>query len=198
MPTWKESFPKSKPFHCSAAWHLWKSGACLAIYNLIGAITLNGEREFFGSKENVAAYFGMNYEATRRVFKTLVKLGFLESLGAKKYRYILHDKWSETHGPCAKRELFPWQESANPFVGKIWGISGGKIRLVEWKVEQFYKHIGDEELFIKEFQKEMDAATVSREHGEWAGTKPKSVYMRVFNRLKESLAKATVEIPAYK
>lgn len=193
MPTWKPSYPKNKPFKCCAAWHLQRSNLCLAIYVFLGGLTNGGENTFFSSIMQVAAYFGRDYETVRRAFKVLRKMGFLEMDAEDNYRYIPHDAMvAKNPGKCTKRELLPWQECTNPFVGKIWSISGGKIRLVEWQINLFEKFIGNEELFINEFRLEMDAATARRvPGGDWVGTSPKACYLRVFERLKGRLAKAS-------
>jgi hypothetical protein len=197
MPTWKPSYPKNKPFKCCVAWHLWKSGQLLAIYDFLGGITKGGETHFFSSIRQVSVYFGMNYESTRRSFKVLRAKGWIERLADGNHRYVTHDEWERSHpGKCAKRELLPWQESANPFVGKIWAVSGGKILLQEWQIREFGKYVTDEQLFIGEFQKEMDAAKARQvPGGDWSGTSPKACYMRAFNRFKEGAA--TVGIPAH-
>src|SRR5277367_1207618 len=40
---------------------------------------------------------------------------------------------------CQKRDQFPWQESADPFVGAIWRASRGKIRLTETNIKAIRK-----------------------------------------------------------
>jgi hypothetical protein len=185
MSTWKESFPKSKPFKCCAAWHLWKSGQALAVYDFLGGITRGGKGEFFSSINQVSIFFGMNYEATRRVFKVLRKLGFIERLADAKFRYVPHEEWTEKNpGRCAARELLPWQEGSDPFVGKIWQIAGGKIRVVDWQIAAIRKYVG-EESFLMEFEQEMHAAALKRvPGGDWRGTASKAIFWQVFNRLK--------------
>jgi DNA-binding transcriptional regulator YhcF (GntR family) len=197
MSTWKESFPKSKPFKCCAAWHLWKSGQALAVYDFLGGITSGGKGEFFSSIRQVAIFFGMNYEATRRVFKVLRKLGFIELLTEGKFSYVSHEEWAEKNpGKCAARELLPWQECSDPFVGKIWQIAGGKLRVLDWQVAAIRKHVG-EESFLLEFEQQINESVKKRiPGGDWRGTASKAIFWQVYNRLKGTAP--TVDTHAHK
>lgn len=193
MNDFKEPYPKHGPFKCCTAWHLHKSGQALAIYDLIGAVTSGGKTPYFSSIEKIAEYFGMNYEAARRTIGVLVKIGFLRRDSEGPLHYVSHNEWVKHHaGKCTNRELLPWQETADPFVGKVWKIAGGKIRVVDWQVAAIEKFIG-KDFFLVEFQKSMDEAVQRRvPGGDWSRSSPKAVFWDVFNRLK------TVEAPTYR
>jgi hypothetical protein len=198
MADFKQAFPDHKPFKCCAAWHLHKSGQLLAIYDFLGGITRGGKGEFFSSIKRVAIFFGMNYEATRRAFKVLRKLGFIELLPGDKFGYVPHDEWAAAHpGECQTRELFPWQDCSvvDPIVGEIWKIAGGKIRLVDWQIEAIHKYVGADK-FLREFEQEMLAAGLRREEKQYFGTAPKSIFWAVFHRLKAETT--TVETHAHR
>jgi hypothetical protein len=199
MPTWKQPFPQNKPFKCCAAWHLHKSGQILAIYDFVGGLTNGGQKTFFSSIQKVATFFGMNYESVRRSFKVLRKMGFFGLRDGNPY-YVSHDDWAATHpGMCAQREMFPWQDCSDPFIGQIWSIAGGKIRVVDWQIAAIRKYIG-EAVFLEEFKIEMASANLKRvPGGDWSGTSPKSVFWNVFRRLKDDASSfSTVEAHAPK
>jgi hypothetical protein len=186
MPTWKPSFPEHKPFKCSTAWHLRSSGLYLAVYDLLGGVTNGGKNEFFSSIHQVSVYFEADYETTRRVFKGLRKLGFIELLANGNFKYIEHDAWTEKRpDQCYWRETLHWQNDTDPLVGKLYAVAGGKLRLVEQTVVGLRKFGTDEEIEAL-FRREVDAANAQRARGGgWTGTSPRECLKRVHFALKE-------------
>jgi hypothetical protein len=199
VPTFKEPFPKSKPFKCCTAWHLRKSGNLLAIYDFLGGLTNGGKNPFYSSIRKVAIFFygdesESSYESTRRTFRTLRKMGFLEADG-KNILYVGHDAWAAAHPhKCQAREMFPWQESADPFIGAIWKLACGKIRVLDWQIVAVRKVATDEE-FIAEFESELNGAQLRRSSGDWHGTAAKACFWKAYWNLKNRKA-TTVGIPA--
>ena len=63
---------------------------------------------------------------------------------------------------------------------------------MEWQVNAVHKYIGDEALFLREFEKEMAEAQSRRvPGGDWQGTSPKSCFWRVYQNLKVARESAT-------
>lgn len=193
MPTWKKSYPRHKPFACCTAWHLRKSGNLLAIYDLLGGITSGGKTNYFSTIAHATRYFypeaegekyGIQYEVTRRNFKVLRKLGWLELLDNGDHKYIAHEAWAKTHpGQCNKRELIPWQIETDPLVGKLYAVSGGKLRVMENVAASLHRLADDEEI-VKLFTEAYGRATVARQNGLYSGTSPRSVLFQVLKFLK--------------
>jgi hypothetical protein len=191
MPTWEQSFPKSKPFKCGHYWHLHKSGLLLAIYDFIGALTNGGRSVYYSSIRKVAIYFygkesESSYETVRRAFRTLVKMGWLARDG-QNYVYVPHEQWAKSHtGQCHVRgELLPWEESADPFIGKIWKLSEGKLRVYE-KMIVAARRVATDEQFLAEFEQEIAAAKARRiPGGDWHGTNAQACFWRVYNFFKQ-------------
>ena len=191
MPTWNQSFPKSKPFKCCAAWHLRKSGNLLAIYDFLGGLTNGGKNPFYSSIRKVAIFFygkesDATYNVTVRNFRTLRQIGLIKKKEGNQWEYIRHDDWAEAHlGKCQVREQFPWQETADPFVGAIWKIAKGKIRVSEGVIKTIRKVATDEE-FLHLFEYEINLAEARRvPGGDWSGTSPKACFWKAYRLLRE-------------
>ena len=184
MPTFQRAFPKHKPFKCSAAWHLRKSGLYLGVYDLIGGITNGGSNKFFSTVLRVSEYFGSDYETTRRVFKNLTRQGWLELTGEGEWRYITHDVRAFIKDDCNKRELLSWQVETDPLVGKLWAAAEGKLRVVEHKVVALRKYGTDEEI-VALFKAELEKAEANKLLGKYTGTAPVSCLYRVMLHLKQ-------------
>lgn len=189
MPTWERAFPKDKPFECRHYWHLRKSGNLLAIYDFLGALTNGGKNPFLSSVRKVSIYFygeysDASYETVGRAFRTLLKMGWLRHEGKDLY-YVSHKEWAEAHpGQCHERgDVFPWQESPDPIVGKIWAIAGGRIHVHEGMVKAIRKWTTDSE-FLTEYQIGMDNAKAKRAEGNYHHTNPKAVFWETYNFFK--------------
>jgi hypothetical protein len=188
VPTWKKSNPQHKPFNCTFAWHYKKSGLYIAVYDLLGSLTSSGKTSFFSSIERVATYFDADYETVRRIFKQLVKEGWLHigrsPSGGRAYFWIDHTTWAAEHpGKCCERSPLVWENEADPLVGKLYAICNGKLRLYEGHVAGIKKLASDEEI-LELFRKEVEAAKAKRARGEFGGTAPKEVFFRVYRFLK--------------
>jgi hypothetical protein len=193
MPTFQKAFPRHKPFACCTAWHLRKSGNLLAIYDLLGGITRGGENNFFSTIAHVTRYFypeaegdkyGTLYEVTRKNFKVLRKLGWLELQDNGDHKYVRHDAWAKTHpGQCNKRELIPWQIETDPLVSRLNGLAGGKLRVMENMVASLHRLADDDEI-VELFKQANDRAMAARAQGLYSGTSPKSVLFQVRKFLK--------------
>lgn len=208
MTTFNQAPPRSAPFHCSAVRHLRKSGLTLAVYTLIGSITNGGDRTFFTSIEKVANYFEADYETTRRVFKMLVKEGWLELIDVKgmpQYQYISHQTWADRQfeDKCFKDvESMPWQEAgeADPFCGKLWAICGGKFRLHRSMLVSIRKFATDD-VIEATFKAQWGFARERMSRRDNRNTQPKQVFWLVYgilkkhSKLKEQQSKIVVESP---
>jgi len=187
MADFQQSYPKHKSYKCNFYWHLHSSGLELACYELVEHVTLGGKNEFFGSLEKVAAYFGSSYSVIHRVFKKLVKKGWLTyDKKNRHYWYVSHADWSRKHqGQCNVRELAPWQEDTDPFVGCIYAECAGKVKLFERQVAWFRK-LASEEEFLRKLRELMAEAKAKRvPGGDWSGTSPKQVLWRTADFFKE-------------
>ncbi len=199
MPTWEKPSPQHRPFLCIAAWHLHKSALCLAIYDLLGSITTGGKNTYYTTIAQAARYFypgemteaefNSKYEVTRRAFKTLRRLGWLELVpekGRDAHRWVGHEEWVEKHpDACRARPMLPWQIETDPLVGKLYAISGGKLRVFEpWLISMRKNAKSDDEIeaLVREGMRQ---AGISRVAGDWVGTSPKSVLREVMRHLKE-------------
>ena len=183
MADFEQSYPKHKPFKCNHYWHLLK----MAVYDLVGAVSLGGKNEFFGNLENVSVYFGSSYSAIHRVFKALMNKGWLTyDTTNRHYWYVSHAEWVAKHpGQCGQRELAPWQEETDPFVGRIYAECGGKVRLFERQVK-WLRSLGSEQEFLAKLRELMAEAEVDRvPGGDWSGTSPKQVLWRTADFFKE-------------
>jgi len=191
VPTWKKRDPQHKAFNCGFYWHYRKSGLYLAVYDLIGNVTSGGKNTFFSSIEKVAEYFNADYETVRRVFKQLVKAGWLKRApNTRKYFWVDHDEWVKTHpNECCKRLELVWQQDTDPLVGKLYAICDGTFRLYENHVVAMRKHASDDEILHK-FRVEVEAAKASRGRGSYTGTSPKSCFWRVHNHFKQRTQQA--------
>src|SRR5262249_19994871 len=127
-----------------------------------------------------------SYEATRRVFKGLRKLGWLEKISPREDRYITHLEWAETNpGKCTVRELLPWQGDADPLLRQIYGIAGGRIYLKPHVLPGLRKLGVSDDLIVSIFTKNMDAARARRGKGNYNGTSPKQILWQTFNFIKQ-------------
>ena len=193
MADFKQAPPRTAGFFCSAAWHLRKSGLALAVYTLIGAITNGGDRAFFASIEKVASYFGSDYETTRRVFRMLVDLGWLERIDVKgmpQYNYISHELWADRdfENKCyVNRERLPWQEAgeADPLCGRLWAISGGKFRLHRRMLESVRKLAADD-VIEATYKAQWGYALERKARKDFRDVDPKGVFWLVYRMLKKN------------
>jgi hypothetical protein len=198
MPDFKQPTPKPKPFYCGAYWHLWRRGLAHSIYNLMGAVTQGGEREFYATQATVARYFGAHEQSVAKEFRWLRKCGWIEFAATKShFRWISHESWAEarpkdTEGDClecAQRKLLPWELNPDPLVGELHAISGGKLRVYERRVAGLRRlakqaaplaHFPepDKEICFL-FAREIAEAQGMRDRGQFGGTGPGACLWRV-------------------
>jgi hypothetical protein len=184
VPTWQKSNPKHKAFNCSYAWHYRKSGLYLAIYYMIGGVTSGGKTPFFSTIENVAKYFDANYETVRRIIHQLVKEGWLKEK-PDGWWWVGHKDWVKTHpNKCCVRAELVWESEADPFVGKLYAIAGGKLKLYRNNIAGI-KALAEEDEILELYRREIDAASESRARGVYEGTSPKACFWAVYNLLKK-------------
>jgi hypothetical protein len=187
---WKRPNPDHQPLHCSASWHLWQHGLALAIYDKTGAVTNNGDldRTFWAKRTTLATFFDASYNGVCNSIKLLRHDGWL--LDAKKqnhFIYVTHAKWAELHpGKCAVINLCAFQEEAqeDPFLGRLYAIAQGQVRLKEHWIAGVRRH-ADDETIIEMFAKEMRAAREQRAKGKDYMTSPENCFYRVSLKLKE-------------
>jgi len=195
MSDFKQSSPKPKPFNCYPAWHLQTSGLCLAIYNVVGAISGYGKRTYFTSQKRMSEYLGRNYSSVQKAFTSLRRLGWLEwkdplkgkASEIKEFRYISHDEWVKTHpDKCCKRDLLPWQDQqTDPLVGRLYAICSGKLRVYEWQVAGLRKLATSDDEICLMLEAAVTAAKVKQAAKQWSNTSPKSCLWQVRQALEE-------------
>jgi hypothetical protein len=172
---------------CSAGNHLWRHGLALAIYNKAGALTNNGEvpRTFFAKRETLAKFFDASYNAVCNAVKYLRdEKWLLPTEKENHFLYARHDDWAAKNpGKCMARDLVPYQEEADPFVGKLFAIARGSLKVKEHWIIGMRKNATDEEildLFAK--QREIDIAR--RKSGDGHLTAPNNSLYVVMHKLK--------------
>jgi hypothetical protein len=168
VPTWKQRNPDHQPLKCSAEWHLWRHGLALAIYNKAGAITNGGDpnRTFFVQRSTLAKFFDAHYNAVCKAISTLRKEKlFLATDKENHFLYVSHEKYATSHPEkCAARNLVPYQEEADPFVGKLFAIAKGSLKLKEHWLVGMRKYATDEEI-VKLFAEQRDKDIARRKAG---------------------------------
>jgi hypothetical protein len=193
VPTWKKSNPDHKAFNCSFEWHYRKQAIYLAVYGLLENITSGGKTSFFSSIQRVADYFDADYETVRRVFKQLVRTGWLKpatnAAGKRSgYFWVSHDEWEKSNpNQCTVRKLAIWQNEIDPLINKVYALCDGKIRLYEGHVAAMRKLATDEEI-LEQFRAEVMLAKHARANKQFSGTSPKSVWWNTFNYFKRRKA----------
>jgi AraC-like DNA-binding protein len=150
-------------FHCSSEWHLARlSPVCALIYPhafRVGGGVENelSERRFFASAEALATYFGYSPSQVRRGLNELEELGFLQLVGAKKfkpnhYRVLSHAEWAQKHlGKCTSQVQSPWTGEGDPLGRSLWRASGGLVKFKEFQTANLRKLGVAEEIIVKEF-----------------------------------------------
>jgi hypothetical protein len=187
VPTWKKSNPKHQPLKCSAGNHLWRHGLALAIYDKAGALTLNGEdgRTFFAKRETLSKFFGSHYNAACKAVNFLRRLKFLQATDKENhFTYIPHDKWALLYpGRCVDRDLAHYQEETDPFVGKLFALAQGSIRVKEhWIIG--LKKLAPEEEILEMFAQQRALDIARRKSGDGQLTSPANSLYAVTARLK--------------
>jgi len=198
MPTWKRANPKHQPLKCSAGNHLWRYGLALAIYNKAGALTNNGDpdRTFFAKRETLTKFFGSSYNAVCNAVKRLRKDGWLLDTDKENhYLYVSHEAWEKLHpGKCVARDLVPYQEEADPFVGKLFALAHGSLRVKEhWVVGM--RKLASEEVILEMFAAEVAEAKARRKEGKYTLTSPSQCLYRVTQKLKALKAAELKSVP---
>jgi hypothetical protein len=198
MPTWKKASPRHNNFDCCAARHLWNKGPlALAVYDFIGGLTSGGKTTYFSKINRLSKFLGSDYEATRRAFSGLVKHGWLAretGLGGRaEWRYVTHDAWAKNYAEeCITKEAIFFQESDDPFVGRLYALASGNLRLVENYVKGIRKLASDEAI-LERFRYELEQAAQRRSKGDYERTGPRSCFSKCFRYFKE--CSSTVENP---
>jgi hypothetical protein len=187
VPTWKKRNPEHKAFNCSFAWHYKTSALYQGVYSLIGQVSSGGKNSFFSSIEKVATYYDADYETVRRIFKQLRNEGWLkpDAADARKLWWVSHDDWAKVNpGKCCTRAVLVWEAGTDPFVGKIYAILEGKVRLYENWVIAIRKFASDEEI-LKHMRLCVDATkTRLKVNGRLTDSVAKDCFWKVFRNLK--------------
>jgi hypothetical protein len=191
VSTWKKRNPQHKAFNCSFAWHYRKSGLYLAVYYLLGSITSGGKNSFFSSIEKIAVYFDADYETVRRIIKQLVIEGWLkrDPQDIRKLWWVDHTEWVKTHeGKCCTRAVLVWEAETDPFVGKIYAVLEGKVRLYENWVIAIRKCAPDDEI-LRNMRLAVDATKAKlKVNGKLTDSAAKDCFWKVHRHLR-SVAK---------
>lgn len=187
MPDFKKAPPKQNPFLCNTEWHLWTQPLALAIYNLAGRVTNSGEKPFFAKRQTVALHFGSHRNTTSKAFKTLINNGWFEHTDKEDhFKYVLHSAWAFTHPDhCVIRELQHWSEEADPFIGKLWAVAGGRFRAKPHWILGVRKYARSDEEVLTLFKEELARAAERRAKGSYEETSPAQCFYRVSRHLKQ-------------
>jgi hypothetical protein len=190
MSDFKKSPPKHNPVNCCATWHLWRQGLALAIYQRAGALTNGGKTDFFAKRETIAKYFGANYEATRRAFLVLINNGWLEVLpdDPKNLKWIDHEQWAfkTNWEKCIVQDLNPWHGEADPFIGRLFAVAGGRFRTKPHWILGVRQHGWTDEEILELFRKEIAAANEKRGRREYHMTGKHECFYRVAQHVKRN------------
>ncbi|MGA8540701.1 MAG: helix-turn-helix domain-containing protein, partial [Terriglobales bacterium] len=153
-----ESSISETAYHCTATWHLAQmTRAAEMIYSLACVIAKNSH-QFFCSAPNLAQYLGYERRQIYRGLQELEDAGFLElksrqSFQSSVYSVVLHKDWAEKHpGRCATKQLFPWDGEGDELGRKLYAISGGRHRFLEYQIKLLRKSGIPEELILTEWQ----------------------------------------------
>jgi hypothetical protein len=191
MPDFVVPNPKPNKPLCHACWHLKHAALYLAVYDLIGHLTSGGKTEFFASLKYVSKYFNSDYEYTRRVFAGLRAKGWIAP--AKEpghFLWIHHDDWAAANpGRCFTRELLPWQETADPLVGKLWALSNRKLRCFENMVKQAKALASDEEI-LSLYRQALAEVPARKKAGIFVDNSAKGCFWRIIKDMKARRAAA--------
>jgi hypothetical protein len=169
---------------------LWSHGLSLAIYDRIGILTNGGQTEFFATRQTLSKYFGSSYEATRRAFLVLVNNGWLTPVPNEEghFTFIKHDVWAFTtdYVKCVEQQLNPWHAEADPFIGRLFAVAGGKFRAKPHWLLGIRKYGYSDDEVLKLFTTEIAAAKAKRDRGAYGMTSPSQCFYRVHNYLKQN------------
>jgi hypothetical protein len=180
--------PKHNSMNCCTAWHLWRQGLALAIYNRAGTLTNGGKTEFFPNIKTLSKYFGSNYESTRRARLVLINNGWLtHGTDERHFNFIAHDTWAFTTNweKCVEQDLNPWHGEADPFIGRVFAIAGGRFRAKPHWILGVRKYGYSDDEILELFRKELEAAACKRAKGEHSMTGNHQCFYRVSQHLRE-------------
>lgn len=188
MPTWKRRNPDHQPLKCDAGFHLWHHGLALAIYNKAGALTKGDkDKDFFANRETLAVFYKAHPNSVSNAMNFLLKRGWLEPTDVEKhYKYVNHDKWAflgKNAEQCVSRDLVAYQEEADPFVGKLFAIAHGSLRLKEHWVVGVRKVATDEQI-LEAFAEQRRIDIARRKNGDGHLTGPTQSFYAVTQKLK--------------
>jgi hypothetical protein len=199
MPTWEQAYPHARKFDCRHYWHLRKSGNLLALYDFLGSLTNGGKNPFIASVRKVAIYFygsDDQYETVRRNFKTLHRMGWIRYEGEEIF-YVSHADWAAANpGKCVKVDELPmpWDNGkADPLVGQIWAVAGGKIHLHDGVLKGIRKYTTDDD-FLFEFRNAMAEGRAKRLEGIYHHTAPKQIFWNTFHFFKTTFESRTAQV----
>ena len=124
----------SEGVFCNAEWHLRANPYAIGIYALAMHLTKGGERVFYLSQPQVAAYYGWNVKTVKKAFKVLRAAGLFvlvkNGVGgtgkgnfASVYRVVKHSELKT--GNC--RSTGPLHSIDRPILGQATGPSDGPL-----------------------------------------------------------------------
>jgi hypothetical protein len=187
VPTWKLKNPDHQPLKCSAGNHLWQHGLAFAIYQKAGELTIGGEdgRTFFANRETLTKFFDSSYNATCNAMKYLVANKWFEPQNKiSHFAYVPHSKWIFLYpDKCVARDLLPYQEEADPFVGKLYAAAQGSLKVKEHYLVGLRKLASDEEI-LELFKQQRGADVARRKAGNGRYTSPNNSFYAVMETLK--------------
>lgn len=153
-----ESSISETAYHCTATWHLAQmTRAAEMIYSLACVIS-KSSHQFFCSAPNLAHYLGYERRQIYRGLQELEDTGFLElisrlSFQSSVYRVVLHKDWAAKHpGRCATKQAFPWAGEGDELGRKLYALSGGRHRFLEYQIKLLRKVGIPEELVLTEWE----------------------------------------------
>jgi len=133
------------------------SRAAELIYSLACVISRDSH-QFFCSAPNLAQYFGYERRQIYRGLQQLEDAGLLElksrqSFQSSVYRVVLHKDWAEKYpGRCATKQALPWDGEGDELGRKMYALSGGRHRFLDYQIKLLRKSGLSEELILAEWQ----------------------------------------------
>src|SRR6266550_6151346 len=110
-------------FYCSAEWHLAKLGKYPALVHALILRVQTDDRDFFGSNDQIAEYFGADEKTIRRILDVLADTGFVEEVEERVgestiRRALTHKEWAAKYPGCCCMKIDKYAPSQSLGVPK--------------------------------------------------------------------------------
>jgi biotin operon repressor len=153
-----DNFIKETAYHCTATWHFARMTRAAELIYSLACVISKQSHNFFCSAPNLATYLGYERRQIYRGLQELEDHGFFEvksrqSFHATVYRVVLHHEWAEKHpGCCATKQAFPWDGEGDELGRKLFALSGGRHRFVEYEIKMLRSSLLSEGIILAEWE----------------------------------------------